>query len=352
MNNDPQKLKNNFIEELERAQNGEKNSIPFIVNQLPTKPPVAIGEKFQVISIGGTNIKEGLFEKDKNGILQLLESHELNNRKAFTSKADVLNLIRDHYKNTSFLGINFAFPMNPTFESGILDGKVIGAGKHDKFDDLIGSALGKEVSEYLEAETNQQVQVSAANDTICLIMAGNTRYDRSSLGAGIVGTGFNIAFFTDSEHAVNTQAASFDKYDISETGKKLMNELGTSSLGIEKEISGAFLFRHFNYTAGISQKIESTEEMDVIARDESHPDNAIAKSLFMHSAQLVAAQIAGILEFQQKDLYFVMEGSLFWKAWNYKEMVEEWVAKLSPKYKADFFEVEDSELYGAAKLIA
>jgi hexokinase len=78
---------------------------------------------------------------------------------------------------------------------------------------------------------------------------------------------------------------------------------------------------------------------------------AIAEKLFERSAKLVAAQIAGILLFKKRDMTFVMEGSLFYKARGYKSIVKKTVQEITKKYNATFIRVEDSGVIGAAKLV-
>lgn len=51
-------------------------------------------------------------------------------------------------------------------------------------------------------------------------------------------------------------------------------------------------------------------------------------------------------------MVFNMEGSLFWKANDYKEMVEKTVKQLVPKYNVSFIGIKDSGILGAAKLIS
>jgi uncharacterized protein with PIN domain len=67
---------------------------------------------------------------------------------------------------------------------------------------------------------------------------------------------------------------------------------------------------------------------------------------------MVAAQIAAILEFSKRDLVFIMQGSLYWRGSNYKEIVERLVNELVPEYKASYENVLHSDLFGAAKLVS
>ncbi len=79
--------------------------------------------------------------------------------------------------------------------------------------------------------------------------------------------------------------------------------------------------------------------MDKIAQGDVYQATGIARRLFEHSASLIACQIAGITEFKKRDMTFVMEGSLFWIAWRYKQMVETYVKQLVPEYSVTFEEI-------------
>ena len=246
-----------------------------------------------------------------------------------------------------YIAINFASPLKPEFRNGLLDGRLFKATKFDRFEGLIDYPLGQTIEEFF----GHSVKVTVANDTICLLLAGITKYQRTQLGAGIVGTGYNTAFFLDDEHAINVESGSFNEFEKSVTGKKVFKKALHKNNEFEKEVSGGYVYQHFNETPGISAPINSSEELDAIARDENHPDVRVARDLLEYSAQLVAAQIAGISTFCHRDLHFVMEGSLFWKAWEYKNMVEKWVERIETGHSVDFFQVEDSELWGAAHLL-
>ena len=49
---------------------------------------------------------------------------------------------------------------------------------------------------------------------------------------------------------------------------------------------------------------------------------------------------------------FVMEGSLFWKGYKYKETVEQTVKQLLPEYCIKFIRLENSDILGGAKLLS
>ena len=338
----------NVLRELQNAHEHNNSSIPFIVNQLPSKPPVEPGKTFQVLSVGGTNYKSALFALGHDGKL-IMSNRETGECPFFETKDQLVEFVSGVLDpHVEYLAINFAYPIQPIFRNGLLDGVLLSGSKHGTFTGLVGNVIG----ELLETALGNVVNISVANDTICLLLAGKTLYRSSELGAAIIGTGYNAAFFLDDVQAVNLEAAAFDAFETSPECKTI--DESSRSKGehlFEKEVSGAYLYQHFNLKEKVSAQIASTEEMDKVAQDEHHLDHIVARQLFEYSAQLVATHMAGILEFQQRDVHFVVEGSLFWRGWRDKETVEEWVTQLCSQYKADFFQVEDSELWGAAQLL-
>ena len=103
-----------------------------------------------------------------------------------------------------------------------------------------------------------------------------------------------------------------------------------------------------------SKPITGTYQIDAIAESNKQPEAMIAATILERSAALIATQIAAIYDFKkQKKLTFVMEGSIFWKGWQYKKNVNALLRKMGiPRTSIRFVEVKESSLVGAAKLIA
>jgi hexokinase len=123
----------------------------------------------------------------------------------------------------------------------------------------------------------------------------------------------------------------------------------------EKETAGGYLYYHLNLLLTKNQikhpSIDSTKQLDRLARGNIQKVSKLARGLFEHSAALIACEVAGIANYAGRDMTFVMEGSLFWVGWNYKEMVEKYVGELT-KHKVTFEEIKDCGIIGAAKLIS
>lgn len=349
-------ISRNFTQELRNAQNGKKTSLAFIIHELSPSPIVEHGETFESLVIGGTTVRSALVENNPD-VLTIL-TKDAGTKLAINNGESLLAFISSSLPDdVNVLALNFAQALKPTFKEEKLDGILLTVAKEGIFGDLIGKQIGKEIEDYVLAKRNKKIKVAVANDTVCLLTSGLTRFPGEKLAGGIVGTGLNFAFFLEKNKLVNLESGSFDKFPQTETGKIVDQESSQPGSDIfEKETAGAYLYRHFNLILkenGINYpNITSTEELDKISRSNIPNVSEVAQNLIKRSAELVACQIAGIVNLKKINTTFVMEGSLFWKGNNYKETVAKTVKILEPKYKVDFVEIENSAILGAAKLVS
>lgn len=348
-------IQQNFVRELEKATAGEKTSLPFIKHQLSTASIVQKDQVFQTLVIGGSFYQKAVMKK-VNGSIQILK-HEQGPQPPFLKKEDVMIFIEQHIEpEVTIIALNFAYPMTPVSRAGMLDGILQSGSKENTFEGLVDQTVGEEVEKYMKEKTGRDIKVSSANDTICLLLSGLVHHDWDSISAGIVGTGLNFAIFLDEHTTVNLEAAAFNNFEQSYAGKEIdQSSAAPGDALYEKEISGAYLYQHFNIETkrrGMDvPRISSTQELEARLHDANPGVATLAREIMDHSAELVAAQIAGILEFSKRDLVFIMQGSLYWKGNQYKEKVESLVTQLCPEYNASYENVLHSDLFGAAKLV-
>lgn len=348
-------IKDNFVRELQQAESGEKNSLAFIVNTIPEKPLVSEGEVFEVLTIGGTVCRKALIKKS-GGNLEIIEQAD-GTLTTFKTKQDLLDcVVRLLDPQVTVVAINFAYPLEPVFNGDKLDAILLRGTKEHQFEGLTGEMVGKAIEDFVKEKLDRDIQVSVANDTICLLLSGLTRVSWDKLAAGIVGTGFNFALFLDKGKLVNLECGNFDKLPQSIEGKQIDQTSADPGRQIlEKELAGAYLFRHFNLmvqSAGLNYpEINSTKQIDEALSGADPEISRIAQTVTQRSARLVACVVAAIMEYRRSSLSFVMEGSLFWKGTNYYSIVEETVKQLTPNYKVEFIHVEDSTILGGAKLV-
>ncbi|PJA22973.1 hypothetical protein COX59_01605, partial [Candidatus Beckwithbacteria bacterium CG_4_10_14_0_2_um_filter_47_25] len=344
-----QKITAAFVKELKLSAKGEKTSLPFVVHEFSPVPLVADGELFQVLKIGGSIGQNALVVKHGKEIeIKAMEEERLP---LFSTGKAFLSYIKSHLrKNVKYVTVNFAHELKPVFENNRLDGIPMRPSKEHAFTGLVGKQLGVSIEKFIYEKFHRQIFVSVANDTICLTLSGLTRYPAASVCGGIVGTGMNFAFFLDERRLVNLESACFDKFNQSPEGETIdKKSLHSGEALFEKEVSGAYLYQHYNLTTG--GKLTSTHELDKVARGEISGDKQIARDLFKRAAQLLACQVAGIARFKKRPMVFVMEGSLFWVGYNFRKTVAETVKLLSPDFPVAFKAIKDCGIVGAAKLL-
>lgn len=355
-NEDLKLLSFNFVNEFKKASLGNASSLLFIKNSLPGKKLVKNGEKFQVIVIGGTIFRSAIVLKNEKGI-KILSLKE-GKIPVFKTKEIFLDFMLSHLeKGIKFLALNFAFPIKPIFIKNKLDGVLLRATKEHGFKGAIGKKIGKIIEDYIFLKTKHKVLISLANDTICLLLSGLVKNNWENLGAVIVGTGFNMAVFLDENTAVNLEAGNFNKFTPSKEGKAIDAKSDKPGVNIfEKEMAGGYLYQHFNLWLDKEKiefkKIKSTKELNSLAVKNIPQISAKAKELFEYSAYLLASQIAGVMKFKNKDMVFVMTGSLFHKGLNYSDKVKEALSRLAPNYKVSFLYLNNSDILGASMLVA
>lgn len=344
-----------FTQELIDAEKGEPTSLPFIRHEYAANNTVKEGEIFQVLVIGGSMYKTALIKKRRK-TLNIIEKFE-GRQPIFATKEDFLNFTTSKINPLAkSVGINFAFPLTPFFRDGYLDGKLGFGTKEHKFEGLIGEVVGEAIEKKVLESLGQKIRVGIANDTICLLLSGLTRYKWDQVAAGIVGTGLNFALFLDEKTPINLEAANFNKFKQSPEGEIIdKRSMTPGNAWAEKEVSGAYLHQIFNEGIKLRniklEPLSSTDQIDEIARNGESEAKKYAEELLNHSAGLVACEVAGITNFLKRDTAFVMEGSLFWKGYKYKERVELFLQELLPTHTACFVYVPDSGIMGAAKLV-
>ncbi|MBI2011884.1 hypothetical protein HYS91_03900 [Candidatus Daviesbacteria bacterium] len=342
----------NFCKELQESERGIKTSLPFIIHQLPRFSLIKNQEIFQMISIGGSISQNALLRRE-NGRLMVLNKFT-QEQPVFNTQKDLFNFLLDSLDpNITKLALNFAYPLNPVFENNKLDGILLSGSKENSFEGLINKKICQQLEKFILNKLNKEILITAANDTICLLLSGLTKFNYENLVGGVLGTGVNFAIFLGKERAVNLEVRNFDKFPISKEAKIVDKHSNHPGIGLfEKNVSGAYLYQLFNVGAKQNkiEEINSTKEMDLIIKKKKGQESLLANSILQNSAQLFAAIVAGFALFKEKNINLVMEGSLFWEGFGFKQNVENILEKMSPQYKINFEKIEDSTILGAAKL--
>jgi len=351
-----QHIHTNFEQELSLASQNHKTSLAFILNTIPDKPFVKNGDIFQAIAIGGSMYRNAILKKH-NGKISI-QSEITDKLPLFALEEDFLSFIDAHIDtNIEVLALNLAYPLEPVFENGRLDGKLMRGTKEHTFAGLVNKKIGKEIETYMWERHKKKIIVSVANDTVCLILSGLQQTTWDHLVAGVLGTGLNFAIFLDKHTIVNLEAARFDKFPQTETGKAVDACSNMKGYGLfEKEVSGAYLYQHFNQLVLTKQidhePLTDTTQLSNLAEKNIGGASDAAQEQLERSAAFAATQIAGIASFKKQPMTFIMQGSLFWKGYKYKETVEKYLQQLIPDYRITFISIADSDVLGAAKLVS
>lgn len=337
-----------FTSEIIRAEKNEESSLPYIRHTLPDVPLVEDGEVFQVLVIGGTVFRSAICKKE-NGRISVISKTQ-SHPPQFKIKDDFLSFITGQVdKDIRVLALNFAYPLKPVFDANRLDGILLSGTKENEFTGLIGEKIGEEVAKAIKDVSGKTITVTIANDTICLLLSGLSQYKKEEIFGGIVGTGVNFAYFADTLEAVNLESANFNKFPLSAEATYIDSvSVHKGKALFEKEVSGAYLYKQYNLHHP-DRLLSDTSALAALSKGVDE-DARTAQKLLDRSASLVACQIAGILEFKKKNMVGVMEGSLFWKADNYKTLVETYLSLLS-KYTVRFTKFDDDSIIGGAMLV-
>ena len=314
------------------------------------------GESFQAMSVGGTNFKRALVKK--NGRIEIIKLEQFLQPPVFETKEDLLSFIAYHLEERiEKVALNFAFPMEPVFHNNKLEGIFLSGTKEHTFTGLIGENICEEIEKYVYSKLQRRISVSCANDTVCLLLSGLTLNRKTpELAAGIVGTGLNFGIFLDAQTPINMEAANFNKFTQTYSGKIIDEKsVKPGAYIFEKEIAGAYLYQHYNIQAkdnGLEGNLRNTKDLSYLASERKEtPEVLLAREVLKTSAEFASCALAGIANYFKKDVTFAMVGSIFWNGYNYKDTVKSRLRDLT-QYKVKFTNIEDSDILGAAKLIA
>lgn len=355
-----EQITQDMLLELQSKHPPTSSSLSYTPHHIVKAKPMVDGQLFQVIVVGGTYYKCALFEY-RNGQAHIKDAEDGKLQTLATDGAFLTFIESLLHPSIDRLVVNFAFPLKPITDDSthILDGILLAESKEHKLVGLIGKAIGKQIKEHVFASRGQEIQVSVANDTICLLLSGLTDTTTpQSIAAGIVGTGVNFAYFETDECAVNTEAGNFSAF-AQPHEMKLVDRMSSNpgAALYEKTVAGAYLYKLYNErikeldNMHESDLIKDTQELDDLARSADQLKAPIAQEILTRSAQLTACMMAALMLHKKRSLTFVMEGSVFWKAWNYEDMVNATVHKLAPDYTMHAIRVSESNVLGAAQLL-
>ncbi|MCL1868597.1 MAG: hexokinase [Paludibacter sp.] len=345
--------------------------------------------KVLALDWGGTNFRAAVveFKKGKPQILEIKEiplsakeTDGLKQHDLYSAMAEAIFSLKTLDQSVTNIGYCFSYPaaarlngdailLHWTKEIFITD--MQGDNKQkDNPNNIVGESLVKHLN------TNQDINfknIKVINDTVACLFAGLSEQGYDAYIGLIVGTGTNMASLMRRD--------KIEKLNSKETGRIPVNlesggfnppyltvidnlvDATTNNKGehrFEKAISGGYLGEIFK-TVFMYEKIkydfDGYDLSQLIAsKDDADEKVQVARQLAERSAKLVAASIAGLVQElvrqdeNTKKIGLAVDGSVFWKTPNYKNMVEAELKILLPVgVKVDIFPpMENPNLIGAA----
>jgi len=240
-----------------------KNSLSFIKNPIPSSLLFIKEKVYQEISIGGSVFESKIIENN-----QTKNKEKIFIQSPFFNKNHLFGLIKKFLnQKINPLILNFAFPLKPVLRNNLLDGKLLKGTKEHRLYDLIGKTVGKELENYVLKNQKRKIKVAVANDMVFLLLSGIKKsINPLLLVGGVIGSGTNFGFFIDKKTAINLESGNFDKFPQTETGKIIdQNSENPGSQLFEKEVAGAYLFKHYNLLNS-KKPIKSTKELTFLSQ--------------------------------------------------------------------------------------
>ncbi|MEM1312453.1 MAG: hypothetical protein AAGF07_03240 [Patescibacteria group bacterium] len=347
-------FKRYFSSQLSDTASGNLKDFSYLKTQLKKQSELLTGNKakFQVMTIGGTNFLTAVADYKDKKVAYHDERRLILPR--LSSKEVLQNFVLQNLSTEiEVLAINFGYPIKSILRQGRLDAELLRGTKDHLFEGLVGRNVGEELEQYISHRLGRSIKIVLANDIVCMLASQNS--NNQNLCACIVGTGYNLGFIDKNNSYINLESGNFKQFTQSNTGKVVdKNSTNPSTQLFEKEVAGAYLYRHYNFIAkdlGWSV-LDSTAELESLSRQPSPPQSDLANQIFQHSAALVAVQIAGLYEFKNKqELAFVIEGGVYWKVKDYPTYLQKYLNLLGVDLNQITFLKQANHFDGVARLV-
>jgi hexokinase len=354
------KIRSSFTQEILRAKIGSNSSLNYQKVKIDQQKKRIQKPAIQTFHLGGSHWETALV-KIKNQKTEVT-NFQSGKTKAGQNGNDIFHIIASKIdEKTDFLSFSLALPIQQISSSnGILDG-FLKKGKvhHYDFSDLENKLVGLELSKFLKNALGRSIKVSVTNDNTSLAFAAKDLNFQAEIITGVVATGVNFGFFENKDTFINLESGSFDK---------LEHDLSLADKPMSRLVASGYLYKEFNRISslhGSKVVLKSNLELEKLAFSKSHKHlkqdynqiQSLAKTLFERSAQLVAAQIAGIIDLRtgnsnNQKFKLVIEGDLFWKTLEYKQKVEKTLAEFEINLEnIEFVKVEFGFITGSAKSV-
>lgn len=333
-----------FQEKFENGLKKDETEIQCIPTYITPNTSVKNG-KALVLDLGGTNYRAAVVEF-KNGKaeihpndgwakkLEVMKGEGFTREELLREQADLISEINPN--QTLPIGYCFSYPAKSLLNG---DAKLLRWTKGVDIKEMIGEPVGEPLMDYLNAHKIARfTSIKVINDTVASLFAGLANSGHDAHIGLIVGTGTNMATFIPVDHVrkldyqfkgtglipINLESGNFYPPHLTEVDN-LVDELSDSSgrQRFEKAVSGMYLgeifkavFPNESQNDGFNAKDLNQIVNNPALYKKEYVD--VANWIFMRSAKLVAASLAGLILVLRKyndsvrRIYLTAEGSLFW----------------------------------------
>jgi hexokinase len=308
---------------------------------------------------GGTNFRASIIEfapgkkpavlDTKKRPLSFIETKNFTQEQLCAAMAEAISQLNGLDDKVKHIGYCFSYPAESTIDG---DAVLLRWTKEIDIPDMLYKMVGKPLMEYLNNKLNMKFEsVKVVNDTIACLFAGLMQPGYDSYIGLIVGTGTNMAGFINKNQIpklskdyiggefipVNLESGNlkpkspFGEYltEADEKVDKSSNIQGHQMF--EKAISGGYIGSVFRYafpSIELEPKFDGEKISNIINYPAIYKDEyvAAARAVYVRSAQLVAASLAGltqvVVDYKDKNNFnskisnicLAADGSLFWSS--------------------------------------
>lgn len=376
----------------EKVNNGlsEENTE---VQCLPTYIYPKAGEvngKGLVLDLGGTNYRVATvtFKDGETAIqpangwkkdLSVMKTPGFTQEQLFKELADPIQA--NKMVEEMPIGYCFSYPAE-SLTNG--DAKLIRWTKDVDIKEMVGNEVGGPLIDYLNQSADPKFTgIKVINDTVASLFAGLTDPNHDAYIGLIVGTGTNMATFIPSEKItkidgkglegkllpVNLESGNFNPPHLTAVDDTVdTNSKIKGAQRFEKAVSGMYLGEILKAAFPLNEfedEFDAQRLTTIMGYPDIHKEEyvQVARSIYIRSAKLVAASLAGLIKVlisqksSIKNIKLVAEGSLFWsedrKGDNYKDIVTQELDNLLKELgyndvKVDIAYMKNANLIGTA----
>lgn len=217
--------------------------------------------------------------------------------------------------------------------------------------DLIGKKIKQELQKVFYQKHKRKIKIKLISDLVAVGMVAKYYYSIDNAILGVLGTGINGGVLNN-ETIITFETANFNKFLQTYTNKIIDKNSNNYQKHLwEKEVSGKYLFLHYNYFFKNLYKqkynpylIKNSNDLNELAfnydtfkdfKEIQKQEYYVAKILLQKASSFFATQIFSLKKYINQEKYnsksnqfkkqktsVIIDGSLFWESYNFKSNTE------------------------------